>query len=141
MANAIYDKARESFLKGEFNLPTDNIKLVMVDVAAYTVDLAAHQFLSDIAPAARIAISGNFASKTVVLQAKLIGTTNWFDVGTLNNISPTSNGVAELVLTAEQTAYLNIGKYDARLRITELDQSWPFTNETAEEVWIEMVVV
>jgi hypothetical protein len=64
MANALYDKGRESFLKGEIAIATDNIKAVLVDTGAYTVNLATHQFLSDIAAGARIATSGNFTTKT-----------------------------------------------------------------------------
>lgn len=44
-------------------LSTANIKFVLVDTGAYSYS-AAHQFLSDIAIGARIATSGNLASKT-----------------------------------------------------------------------------
>lgn len=64
MANALYDLARESFLKGEIDMSTDNIKAVLVDAADYTVNLATHQFLSSIIAGARVATSGNLASKT-----------------------------------------------------------------------------
>jgi len=64
MPNALYDLGRESFLKGEIAYGTDDIKAVLVDTALYTVDLAAHQFLSSVAVGARIATSPNFASKT-----------------------------------------------------------------------------
>ena len=65
MANAMYDKGREGFLDGSIDYDTDTIKAVLVDTGAYTVDLATHQFLSDIAAGARIATSGALASKTV----------------------------------------------------------------------------
>jgi len=64
MANALFDKARESFLRGEIIWQTDAIKAVLVDSADYTVSLSTHQFLSDIAVAGRVATSANFASKT-----------------------------------------------------------------------------
>lgn len=64
MANALYDKARESFLKGEIAWLTDNIKAVLVDAADYTPNMSTHQFLSDIAGAGRVATSGNLANKT-----------------------------------------------------------------------------
>ena len=66
MANALYQLARESFLKGEISYNADNIKTVLVDVADYTVNLATDQFLSSIPIAARVAISANLASKTTV---------------------------------------------------------------------------
>ena len=67
MANSLYDKGRESYLKAEINMPTDNIKMVLVDKDAapgYTPNLATDQFLSDINAACRIATTANFAGKT-----------------------------------------------------------------------------
>lgn len=65
MANALYAKGRQGFLDGSIDWDTNNIKAVLVDNGAYTVDLAAHDNLDDIAAGARIATSGNLASKTV----------------------------------------------------------------------------
>lgn len=65
MANALYDAGREAFLDGNISWSTDDIKVVLVDTNDYTVDLAAHDFLDDIPAAARVATSGNLASKTV----------------------------------------------------------------------------
>ena len=64
MANALYDKARESFLKGEIDWSSDDIRVILVDTADYTVDLANHDFLDDIAAGARVATSGAFTTKT-----------------------------------------------------------------------------
>ena len=64
MANALYDKARERFLTGQFNWSTDSIKSVLVDTGAYTVSLTSHEFLSDISSSARISTSGAFTGKT-----------------------------------------------------------------------------
>jgi hypothetical protein len=66
VANAMYDKGREGFLDGSIDWDTDNIKAVLIDTAAYTVNTATHAFLSDIAAGARVATSGNLANKTVV---------------------------------------------------------------------------
>jgi hypothetical protein len=65
VANALYDLGRQGFLDGSIDWDTDNIKAVLVDTGAYTVNLSTHQFLSDIAAGARISTSGNLASKTV----------------------------------------------------------------------------
>jgi hypothetical protein len=65
MANALYDKGREGFLDGSIDWDTDDIRLVLVDTADYTVNLGTHDFLDDVAGAARVATSGAFASKTV----------------------------------------------------------------------------
>jgi len=63
MANALFDKARQRFLEGQFNWNTDTIKAVLVDTGTYTVNLSAHEFLSDIGTGARIATSGAFTGK------------------------------------------------------------------------------
>lgn len=64
MANGLYDKGREGVLDGSISWPTDNIKAVLVDTGLYTANLATHQNLSDIPSGARVATSGNLASKT-----------------------------------------------------------------------------
>jgi hypothetical protein len=64
MANALYDKGREKFLTGAVSWSSDNIKVVLVDAADYTVNLTTHEFLSDVASGGRVATSGNLASKT-----------------------------------------------------------------------------
>ena len=63
MANALYDKARESFLSQNpaLDWDTDTIKAFLVDAASYTPDLATHQFLSDVPVAAR---KGNAGGQT-----------------------------------------------------------------------------
>ena len=63
MANALFDKARQRFLEGHFNWNTDTIKAVLVDTGTYTVNLSAHEFLSDIGTGARISTSGAFTGK------------------------------------------------------------------------------
>lgn len=63
MANALYDKARQRFLEGQFNWLTDTIKATLVNTGAYTVNLSAHEFLSDISGSARIPMSSAFTGK------------------------------------------------------------------------------
>lgn len=67
MANALFGLGREGFLDGSIDWDTDNIKMLLVDTGAYTVNLTTHKFHSDVAGAAIIATSGNLASKTVTL--------------------------------------------------------------------------
>jgi hypothetical protein len=64
MANALFDKGREAFLGGDLDWDAHNIKLVCVDHADDTPNVATDDFLDDIASAARVATSGNFANKT-----------------------------------------------------------------------------
>jgi len=63
MANALYDKGRQNFLEGNIDWLTDNIKIVFVDAADYTKDLANHDALDDIPAGARVATSGNLSGK------------------------------------------------------------------------------
>lgn len=67
MANALYGKGREGFLGSDIDWDADNIKAVLVDVADYTVSIDTHDNLDDIPSGARVAISGNLASKTITL--------------------------------------------------------------------------
>lgn len=64
MANALYDTGRAAFLLGDIAWDTDNIKVILVDSADYTVDLATHDFLDDVAVGAIEATSGNLSGKT-----------------------------------------------------------------------------
>jgi hypothetical protein len=64
MANALYDLGREGFLAGDIDWDANNIKLVFIDEADDTIDLAADDNLDDRAAGSRVATSGNFASKT-----------------------------------------------------------------------------
>lgn len=64
MANAMFDKGRQKFLEGGIAWLTDNLKLVLVDAADYTVDLVNHEFLSDIPAGGRVATSGNLSGKS-----------------------------------------------------------------------------
>lgn len=64
MANALYDKGRQGFLDGSIDWDTDTIKVVLLDAADYTVNLATHDNLDDIAVAARVATSSALTGKT-----------------------------------------------------------------------------
>lgn len=64
MANALYDLGRQAFLDGDIDWAANDIKVYLIDVADYTVNLATDQFANVIAGAAKVATSGNLASKT-----------------------------------------------------------------------------
>lgn len=64
MANSLYDLGRQKFLEGAISWSADTIKIVLVDLADYTPDLAADEFLSAVPAPARVATSGALASKT-----------------------------------------------------------------------------
>lgn len=58
MANALYDLAREAFLNGNIDWTNNTIRAILVDSADYTVNLATHEFFSDITVAGRVGNSG-----------------------------------------------------------------------------------
>lgn len=64
MANALYDKARQRFLEGQFNWNTDTIKAVLVDTGAASISVSTHEFLSDVSGSGRISTSGAFTGKS-----------------------------------------------------------------------------
>lgn len=64
MTKALYDLGREGFLGGDIDWDANTIKAVLVDTGAYALNLATHQFLSDIPAGARIATSAALTSKT-----------------------------------------------------------------------------
>lgn len=67
MANALYGKARESFLMADIDWLVDDIRVILVDVADYTVSIDVHDFLDDVPAAARVSVSGALAGKTATL--------------------------------------------------------------------------
>lgn len=64
MANALFDSGREGFLAGDIDWDANNIKLVFIDHADDTPNVSTDDNLDDLLVAARVATSGNFASKT-----------------------------------------------------------------------------
>lgn len=64
MANGWYAFGLESFAGGDVAWDTGDIRCVLCDAADDTISLAADQFLSDRAGAARVAVSTSFGTKT-----------------------------------------------------------------------------
>ena len=64
MVNAFYQPWAEQLLQGGANTSLGgNVKAVLVDLADYTFS-SAHDFLDDVPVGARVATSGNLATKT-----------------------------------------------------------------------------
>ncbi len=55
MANGLYDSGRNAFLTGDVDWVADDIRVILIDVADYTVNLSTHDFLDDIPSGARVA--------------------------------------------------------------------------------------
>jgi hypothetical protein len=68
MAKGLYDKGRDKFATGDIDWVNDTMRAVLVDTSKYTVDLAVHEYLSDVPLSARIAtvtLSGRSTSAGV----------------------------------------------------------------------------
>ena len=64
MANALYDLGREGFLTGDIDWDANTIKIMLIDEADDTIDLATDDNLDDRASGARVATSSALGSKT-----------------------------------------------------------------------------
>ena len=64
MANALYTKGKQHILAGDIRLNTDDIRVTLVDVADYSVNLALHEAYSEVPAGARVA-SATMAGRTV----------------------------------------------------------------------------
>lgn len=67
MSNAMYGKGREHFALGDIDWVADDIKVMLVDTADYTVSIDTDEFLSDIPAGAREETSANLTGKTATL--------------------------------------------------------------------------
>lgn len=63
-ANGMFDPGREGFALAEIDFDAAVFKLVLLDSADYTVNLATHKFLSSVAAAAREETTAALANKT-----------------------------------------------------------------------------
>jgi hypothetical protein len=63
--NVLYDFGRQSFLDGLIGWTSMTIRAALIDTTQYQVDLANHQWLSDIGSVAIVATSPPLANKTV----------------------------------------------------------------------------
>ena len=64
MANALYDEGRRAFLGAEIDWVGTAMRIILVDAADYTKDLALHDFLDDVPAGAREEESVNLTTKT-----------------------------------------------------------------------------
>ena len=97
------------------DLLTENVAVVLVDLADYTADIDNHDFLADIPAGARVATSGNLTGKTF--------TSNTFDAADI-----TISGVTGDQLEAA-VVFINTGS-DATARLVafmDVGTGFPFT--------------
>lgn len=88
MANAIYPKAKQKFLDALIDMPTDTIKIALIDTGVYTYN-SADEFWSS-ASAAEIGTSVTLASKTI--------TNGVFDADNVTFTSVTGASVEALII-------------------------------------------
>ena len=73
MANALYTAAKENFLTGGIDFASDTIRMMIVDGADYTPNLATHDFFDDVNGVATATIGnsgGNARSNGTALGTK-----------------------------------------------------------------------
>lgn len=63
MSNFVYNGGKQALLEGQINWLTDDIRAILLDTALYTPSKA-HATLSDVPPAARVAVSGTLTGRT-----------------------------------------------------------------------------
>lgn len=88
MANAIYPKAKQKFLDALIDMPTDTIKIALIDTGVYTYS-STHEFWSA-ASAAEIGTSQTLNSKTI--------TDGVFDADNVTFTSVTGASVEALII-------------------------------------------
>jgi len=88
MANAIYPKAKQKFLDALIDMPTDTIKIALIDTGVYTYN-SADEFWSS-ASAAEIGTSQTLATKTI--------TDGVFDADNVTFTSVTGASVEALII-------------------------------------------
>ena len=88
MANAIYPKAKEKFLDALIDIPTDTIKIALIDTGTYTYS-STDEFWSA-ASAALVGTAATLASKTI--------TNGVFDAADVTFTSVTGASVEALII-------------------------------------------
>lgn len=88
MANAIYPKAKEKFLDALIDMPTDTIKIALIDTGIYTYN-STDEFWSA-ASAALVGTAATLASKTI--------TNGVFDADNVTFTSVTGASVEALII-------------------------------------------
>lgn len=108
MANAIYDKYKERAMGVGLDLLSLDVRVILVDLADYTFSQA-HEFLSDVVAAARVATSAALSGKSV--------TAGVFDAADTTFVAATGDQSEALILyqhtgvdaTARLIAFLDTG--------------------------------
>jgi len=112
MANFIYKKAKESLLNGEFNLSSNNLKVLLIDKSLYTPNENLDRYVSDV-PSNAIKKRSNSMTNVVnslgVLDADNISMTDYngqyFD-GIILYQSGTSDSNSKLIFFIDTSSGL-----------------------------------
>lgn len=112
MANAIYDAAKTSFLTGQINMSSNDIRVILINGSLYVPNFATDVFLSSVAAGARVAVGGPLTTKTISAGV--------FDS---DDVSIPAVGPAATVITA-LLMYQHTG-VDGTSRLIEWKDSFP----------------
>lgn len=64
MANTMFDAAKKSFLDGQINMLTNDLRIILVNNTLYVPNFATDTFLSSVPAGARVAVSPSLTGKT-----------------------------------------------------------------------------
>jgi len=95
MANALYNTFKEGLLDKIFDLNTDVIKAVLIDGADYTFVASHSDYSTDVAAAAKVAVSGALGSPTIASGV--------FDTADFTWTSVTGDPCENIILEDETT--------------------------------------
>lgn len=93
MANALYSKGKEKIMQAQINLLTDTVKAALVK-SAYTVNLATHEFLSD--------LGANVLNTNQALASRSV-TTGVYDAADVTWPTVTAGDTASFVVLFKDT--------------------------------------
>lgn len=67
--SGLYDSFRALAAGGDIDLVADDIRVIGIDAADYTVNLSTHDFLNDVPAGARVRVSASLTGKSVTAGA------------------------------------------------------------------------
>lgn len=79
MATQLYPIARKAFADGDIDLTNNDIRVILIDTADYSYS-DTHDFLDDVAGAARVAVSSALTGKTTTNGVFDHGVATWTSV-------------------------------------------------------------
>ena len=103
MSSSQYTKGLFKVLSGEISLQNDDLRFVLVNSDQYTPSLDIHEYLSDIPPAARIAISNLVTGKTIDIDTESLPNPQVYFTCSITNVTGPVGSVVEAIALYKDT--------------------------------------